>query len=100
LTVKTWETSDIPEEKFTTKQAVQDSIEEYYGSNLSGCEADKFQVMAGGVMCWGGYVIIGVVVGLVVVIAIIVGVSIPLLLLIYVPYLQLLSLVIPYNMYC
>ena len=55
---------------------VDEGVEHHYAKEFSGC-GREFQIRSpgDGKLCWGGAVIIGVAIALVVIIAIIIGVS-------------------------
>lgn len=70
-----WESSDVPAGEFSVKAKTLDTVEYYYNREIYDCQADVFQIRARDELCWGGYVVIGVSVALILIIAIILGVS-------------------------
>ncbi|XP_067942526.1 uncharacterized protein [Watersipora subatra] len=71
----TWKNAEV-EGTFGPRNTALSSKEYYFNLPESGCSAINFQIISkgDGKLCWGGYVIIGVSVGLVVIIVIIIGI--------------------------
>lgn len=73
--MEAWKNSDFPDGDETVKASTEESKEFYYDRPITDCQADLFQIRSEREICWGGYVIIGISVAVVVIIAIIIGVS-------------------------
>lgn len=75
VSVAAWKQSDAKAEDFPVKEQASSTIENFYDAPIVGCRADIFQIISGSELCWGGYVIIGVSIAVLVLIAIVIGVS-------------------------
>lgn len=76
VSVSAWKNSDFPEGDDTVKAKTEQTKEFYFDRPITDCQADLFQIRSEREICWGGYVVIGISVAVVVIIAIIIGVSI------------------------
>lgn len=75
LIVETWKTTDVPAGEFNVKEDMYNDVEYYYDRPITDCQAELFQIRSEKELCWGGYVIIGISLAVVVIIAIVIGVS-------------------------
>ena len=76
FTEDVWDKAEVEGGDFEPLVVVDEGVEHHYAKEFSGC-GREFQIRSpgDGKLCWGGAVIIGVAIALVVIIAIIIGVS-------------------------
>jgi len=73
---KAWTDNDFPpDQSFEPLSSLNSTLENYFAQQSSGCTDGKFEFISGSTLCWGGYVIIGIIIAVVVIIVIVIGVS-------------------------